>query len=77
MSRYEHQAVPVKNPRFFQHISQVNIGVQKVRVKLYRLFKMMYGKPNLSLGVEDTSQITPRNGKSRGGLDSFQIALLK
>lgn len=41
------------------------------------LFEMMYGQPDLSLGIEDTSQVTPGNSKARLGFNCFQVAGLK
>ena len=68
---------PVKYSRFFQNISEINVGVQKVGVKCNSLLKVVDGEPDLALGIEDTAQVRPSHGKVWSGLYGFQITGLE
>ena len=68
--------LPVKYPGFFQHIPQVDVGIQKVGIQRHGLLKVVNGEPYLSLGIKDTAQVRPSHGKVRSGLYSFQITSL-
>ena len=48
---------PVKYSRFFQNISEINVGVQKVGVKRHGLLKVVDSKPDLALGIEDAAKV--------------------
>ena len=68
---------PVKYSRFFQNISEINVGVQKVGVKCDSLLKVVDSEPDLALGIEHASEVGPGHGKVRPGLYSFQITCLR
>ena len=69
--------LPVKYPGFFQHIAQVDVGIQKVGVQCHGLLKVVDGEPDLALGIEDTAQVRPSHGKVGSGLYGFQITGLE
>lgn len=68
--------LPVKYPSFFEDVSEINIGIEKVRIQSYRLLKMVNGKPNLSLSIKNASKIAPCNSKIRSCFDGFQVTSL-
>lgn len=41
------------------------------------LFKMVYGQPYLSLGIEHTAQVAPSHGKVGLSLNGFQVTSLQ
>lgn len=41
------------------------------------LFKMVYGQPYLSLGIEHTAQVAPCHGKVGLSLNGFQVTSLQ
>ena len=68
--------LPVKNPRFFENISQVDVCIQEIGIQGDGLFKMMNSQPNFALGIEHASQVTPGDGKVWSGFNCFQVASL-
>lgn len=68
---------PVKDPRLLQHISQVDVGVEKVGIQGDRFLEVMYRQPDLALCVKYTAKIAPCDGKVRARLNRFQVARLK
>ena len=69
--------LPVKNPRFFENISQVDVCIQEIGIQGDGLFKMMNSQPNFALGIEDATQVTPGDGKVWSGFNCFQVASLQ
>jgi len=68
--------LPIENASFFQHIAQIDVGIQKVGVQLNSLLKVMDGQPDFSEGIKHASQVAPSNSKFRSRLDRFQVASL-
>lgn len=69
--------VPIENPGFFKYIAEIYVRVQEVWIQSYSFLEMMYGKPNFSLGIEYTSEITPRHREIGSRFDSFQVTCLQ
>jgi len=55
--------LPIKDTRFFQNVAKVDVCIEEIRIQRNGLFKMMNGQPDFALGIEDTTQIGPGNGK--------------
>lgn len=68
---------PVKDSGLLQHVSQVDVGVQEVRVQGDRLLEVMDGEPNLALCVEHTAQVAPCDGEVGTRLYCLQVASLE
>ena len=77
VSLCKNKKLPVKNSRFLQHISQIDVRVQKVWIESHCFFKMVDGQPDFSLGIEHATQIAPGYGKVRPRLDGFQVTCLQ
>ena len=73
----KNKKLPVKNSRFLQYISQIDVRVQKVWIESHCFFKMVDGQPDFSLGIEHATQIAPGYGKVGSCLDGFQVTCLK
>lgn len=67
---------PIEDPGLLQDIAQVDVGVQEVGIEPDSLLEVMYGQPNLPLGVEHAAQVAPGDGEIRPRLYSFQVARL-
>lgn len=68
---------PIEDARLFQHIAQVDVSVEKVRIQCDRFLEMMYSQPNFVLCIKHTTQIAPGHRKVRPCFDRFQIARLQ
>lgn len=68
---------PVKDSGLLQHISQVDVGVQEVRVQGDRLLEVMDGEPDLSLCIEHTAKVAPCNGEVGTRLYGLKVASLE
>ena len=77
MNRLQLTSLPIEYSGLFQHVAQIDVGVQKVWVERHSLLEVVDGQPDLALGVEHTAQVGPGNGKVGSGLDSFQITRLE
>ena len=71
-----HNNVPIKDSRLLEHIAQVDVCVEEVRIQLHRLLEVMYGEPYFALRVEHTAEIRPRDSELRLRLNRFQVARL-
>ena len=67
---------PVEYPGLLEDVSQVHVGVQEVWVERHRLLEVVYGQPDLALGVEDAPEVAPGHGEVGPGLDGLQVARL-
>ena len=68
--------LPVKNSGFFQNISKIDVGVQKIGIQTHCFLEMVNGQPDLTLCVEDAAEVTPGHREIRTGFNGFQIARL-
>lgn len=68
---------PVKDSGLLQHVAQVDVGVQEVRVQRDRLLEVMDGEPDLALSVEHAAQVAPCDGEVGTRLDSLKVASLE
>lgn len=71
------QYLPVEDSCLLEHVSKIDVGVQKIGVQGDSFFKMMNGKPDFTLCIEYTAKIAPSNGKIRPCLNGFQVACLE
>ena len=55
---------------------KTHVYVEK-NVKSTDLFKVVYGQPYLSLGIENTAQVTPSHCKVGLSLNGFQVTSLE
>lgn len=67
---------PIEDPGLLQHVSQVDVRVQEVRIERDGLLKVVDRQPDLALGVEHAAQVAPGHGKVRPGFDGLQVACL-
>lgn len=67
---------PIENSRLLQHVAQVDVGVQEIRIQCDGLLEVMDREPNFSLCVEHASQIAPCDREIRTRFNCFQIARL-
>lgn len=67
---------PIEDPGLLQHVSEVDVRVQEVRIERDRLLKVVDRQPDLALGVEHAAQVAPGHGKVRPGFDCLQVACL-
>lgn len=67
---------PVKNPSFFEDVSEVDVCIQKIRIQGHGLFEVMNGQPNFALGVENAPQVAPCDREIRSRLDRLEVASL-
>lgn len=68
---------PVKDSGLLQHVAQVDVGVQEVRVQRDRLLEVMDGEPDLALSVEHAAQVAPCDGEVGTRLDGLKVASLE
>lgn len=68
---------PIEDPGFLEDVSQVDVGVQEVRVERDGLLEVVDGQPDLALRVEHAAQVAPGDGKVGPGLDGLQVASLQ
>lgn len=62
---------PVKDASLFQDVSQVNVGVQEVRVQRHSFLEVMNGEPDLALCIEHTAEVAPGHRKIRTRFDGL------
>lgn len=67
---------PIEDPGLLQHVSEVDVRVQEVRIERDGLLKVVDRQPDLALGVEHAAQVAPGHGKVRPGFDGLQVACL-
>lgn len=67
-----------KTKQKIKNIPRQNVGLENV-TKHYAtdLFKMVYGQPYLSLGIEHTAQVAPSHCKVGLSLNGFQVTSLQ
>lgn len=68
---------PIKDSCFLEDVSQIDVGIEEIRIEGHRLFEMMYCQPYFILWIEDAPQITPGYGEVGPSLDGFKITSLK
>lgn len=66
----------VENPGLFQHVAEVDVGVQEVWIQSHGFFEVMDGQPDLSLGVEHATQVAPCHGEVWPCFNRFQVTSL-
>lgn len=62
---------PIEDSRLLQHIAQVDVGIQEVRIQSHSFFEVMNRQPDLALCVKYTSKVAPCNGEVRTCFNSF------
>ena len=50
-------SLPIEYSGLFQHVAQIDVGVQKVWVESDCLLEVVDGEPNLTLGVEHAAEV--------------------
>ena len=68
---------PVKYARFFKHISQINIRIQKVAIQFDGFIEIMNRQPNVAPLVINATQIWECDRKLGIALDGLQVTFLE
>lgn len=76
MKQFEKCTLPVKYASFLENISKIDVGIQEVWVECHSFLKVMNCQPDFSLGIEDTSEVAPSDGKVWSRLNCLQVASL-
>lgn len=62
---------PIEDARLLQHVRQIDVRVQEVRVQCDRLLEVMNRQPDLALCIEDTAEVAPGHRKVRPSFDGL------
>ena len=73
----ETKSEPVKNPGLLQHVPEVDVCIEKIRIQSDGLLEVVDGQPDLALRVEHAPEVAPGHGEVRPGLDGLQVASLE
>lgn len=67
---------PIEYARLLQHVAQIDVGVQEVRIQCDGLLEVVDGQPDLALRIEHAAQIAPGHREIGARFNRLQIAAL-